>query len=924
MTQRMNGDWKVLIIDDEEGIRTLLSITLEDLGCNVLIAPDGKTGVRICQDESPQIVITDVRMPDLDGIEILKRIKREDPFKEVIVVTGYQDLTIAIQALQLNASDFITKPISHDAITVALERAKERYSTRRRLRDSEELYSDLVESSLTGIYIDQDGKIVFANRQFVEVYGYDREEVLGMESWRLVHPDDRAMVGEIRQRRLSGKPVPIEYMVRGITKTGQTIWILRRNTRISYKGKQAILGNVADVTERKLAREELERSEKKYRTLTNALSQGLFEVFDALSEIASGNPWVRIDEVSELEAMTKLKSLVNLTAKNLSEIVDLSHEFAMGLAEHFDVLHKVSKGDLGARVTGTSKVELLESLKTVTNQTICSVSKEIADRKKAEEAMRASQDNYRRMAKALTLGSAEVFDALQEISYGNPLVRIDESSEVDLIAELKRMVNETAENLGEIVDLSHEFAMGLAEHFDVLHRVSRGDLKARVKSKSSVELLELLKSVTNDMIDSVSKEITARKRAKAELQKAHDELDVRVKERTAELTATNIQLRYEVEERTQAEEKLRTSEEKYRLLFDYDPNPILVVDLESAKILDTNTAATMTFGYERSALFLLPFWELFGRVEAENFRKQLHAVVGQEYIFIPKLRAKKKNGGSFFIQLYARGTLAQDPSGNLLGTLIIRMADITLRLEKDANLIQASKMATLGEMATGIAHELNQPLNVIQVGADFFSKMINRKQPVADEHILKTCQNIRTQVDRATRIINHLREFGRKSDFEVSPVDLNDPIRDVFTILGEQLRLRKIEVALSLCERPVMILADKNRLEQVFLNLITNARDAMDANELKEKVLSISTGWENGKAVARVSDTGTGMPKEVQERAFEPFFTTKEVGKGTGLGLSITYNLVKDFKGTIEVDSTEGVGTTFRLSFPAHGTDNIP
>jgi C4-dicarboxylate-specific signal transduction histidine kinase len=283
------------------------------------------------------------------------------------------------------------------------------------------------------------------------------------------------------------------------------------------------------------------------------------------------------------------------------------------------------------------------------------------------------------------------------------------------------------------------------------------------------------------------------------------------------------------------------------------------------------------------------------------------------------LKAKKKNGNGFFIHLYARGTLAEDPVGNLMGTLIIRMVDITLRLEQDAKLIQASKMATLGEMATGIAHELNQPLNVIQVGADFFSKMINRKQPIAQEHILKTCQNIRTQVDRATRIINHLREFGRKSDFEMYPVDLNDPIRDVFTILGEQMRLRKIDVVLSLSIHPVMVMADKNRLEQVFLNLITNARDAMDAKDSKEKVLSISTGFENGKVVATVSDTGTGMPKEVQERIFEPFFTTKEVGKGTGLGLSITYNLIRDFKGHIEVDSTEGVGTTFRVSFPAHG-----
>jgi hypothetical protein len=143
----------------------------------------------------------------------------------------------------------------------------------------------------------------------------------------------------------------------------------------------------------------------------------------------------------------------------------------------------------------------------------------------------------------LALGLSEVFEALKKISSGDPEVRIPEASQLELIAKLKHMVNRTAENLGEIVGLSHEFAIGLAEHFDVLHRVSKGKLTARVSGISQVDLLESLKKATNEMIESVSREIGERKRAEKALRKAHGELEKRVEERTAELVIANEKLR---------------------------------------------------------------------------------------------------------------------------------------------------------------------------------------------------------------------------------------------------------------------------------------------------------------------------------------------------------------------------------------------
>jgi C4-dicarboxylate-specific signal transduction histidine kinase len=316
----------------------------------------------------------------------------------------------------------------------------------------------------------------------------------------------------------------------------------------------------------------------------------------------------------------------------------------------------------------------------------------------------------------------------------------------------------------------------------------------------------------------------------------------------------------------------------------------------------------------------MTFPDLFDGDEGSRLWNELENSHRDVYVFIPRASARKKDGRRFFIHLHASAVRFEDLENGTLGrSLIVRTVDITRRLEQEALLVQTGKMATLGEMATGVAHELNQPLNVIQVGTDFLTKMIRRGKKVSHDELLKVSRNISEQVKRATNIVDHLREFGRKSDLRVYPVDLNEPIGEVFTLLGQQLKLRNINVNLQLESALPAIQADKNRLEQIFLNLITNARDAMESKGQEAiKELTIAT-YQDGKSVfAEISDTGIGVPEGIQKKIFDPFFTTKEAGKGTGLGLSITYNLVKDFKGDIDVESAPGVGTTFTVKFPIH------
>ena len=214
--------------------------------------------------------------------------------------------------------------------------------------------------------------------------------------------------------------------------------------------------------------------------------------------------------------------------------------------------------------------------------------------------IQARDKELENIGREMALGLSEVFEALKKISSGDPTVRIPETSKVELISKLKHLVNITAEEIAEIIDQSHEFAMGLAEHFDVLHRVSTGDLNARVSGKSEIELLEALKKVMNNTIMSISREINQRKHTEAALQKAHNELEQRVEERTAELTAANKKMKQEIAGRRRVEEALRESEIRFRRVTEAAFEGLAVT--ERGRLIDVTGKLAKLFGYQRSEL----------------------------------------------------------------------------------------------------------------------------------------------------------------------------------------------------------------------------------------------------------------------------------------------------------------------------------
>jgi len=243
------------------------------------------------------------------------------------------------------------------------------------------------------------------------------------------------------------------------------------------------------------------------------------------------------------------------------------------------------------------------------------------------------------------------------------------------------------------------------------------------------------------------------------------------------------------------------------------------------------------------------------------------------------------------------------------GSVLI-LEDISMRVQLEEQLQVSEKMASIGLLAAGVAHEVNTPLTGI---ASFTQILMEGADP--EDPRTRLLEKIERQTFRAAKIVNGLLNLSRQGSAagaDRGPVDLNAVVNDVLALLEHQLQTGKVKIRRDQASQALVVDGVEHKLQQVFLNLFLNARDAMPRGGW----LSIATRIESSEAVVEVADTGSGIPSEHLARIYDPFFTTKSIGQGTGLGLSIAYGIVREHDGSIHVESSVGQGTRFTLRLP--------
>ena len=330
---------------------------------------------------------------------------------------------------------------------------------------------------------------------------------------------------------------------------------------------------------------------------------------------------------------------------------------------------------------------------------------------------------------------------------------------------------------------------------------------------------------------------------------------------------------------------------------------ILVLDLDG-RIVRWNRAMEALFGASRADVLGRVLDDVFPAAFLDTLRGSLVLGRHEETASIYKLNLPAADGRALRVNVSV--VPFQVGRGERQGTILI-MDDVTVRMRLEQQLQHSEKMASVGLLAAGVAHEVNTPLTGISSYTQMLRERIEKDDPRGD-----LLEKIEKQTFRAAKIINNLLNFSRAAGSELEPLDVNRVLLDVVSLVEHQLDASRIKLVREMAADLPMVRGNENRLQQVFFNLILNARDAMPSGGW----LTLATRADDDAVVVEVRDTGTGIKGEDIKRIYDPFFTTKGIGRGTGLGLSVSYGIVQEHGGAIFVDSAPGQGTTFQIALP--------
>lgn len=347
--------------------------------------------------------------------------------------------------------------------------------------------------------------------------------------------------------------------------------------------------------------------------------------------------------------------------------------------------------------------------------------------------------------------------------------------------------------------------------------------------------------------------------------------------------------------------KLAASEKKYRNLFETSQAGIIITSFPQGEIIECNQRIKEMFGYSNSddltSKNLDVLFTNFSKIDKINSE-----ILSNKKLNQYEIKTRLNNDKILWLE----GSSWLNEEENTLESVFI---DISERKEIEEKLRQSQKMETIGQIAAGIAHEINTPLAVISTRLEILKSEIEKEQCFKGADQIDI---INKNIYRMSGIIERLLGFSRNRDSEFHRVILNDLLEEVLFFVNTQAKKKHIIINVDKPEDNILMMLHKNKIEQVFLNIIMNAFDAMhDGGKLNIKISK-----KNNHVNIAFSDTGEGISEDIIEKVFDPFFTTKAMGKGTGLGMYICYGIIKEMDGDIIIDSIKGEGTTITVILP--------
>ncbi len=372
----------------------------------------------------------------------------------------------------------------------------------------------------------------------------------------------------------------------------------------------------------------------------------------------------------------------------------------------------------------------------------------------------------------------------------------------------------------------------------------------------------------------------------------------------------------DISERKLAEQTLKISEEKYRTMLNASPDGILLIDLKGF-ITEVSEIGLELFGTNtRDDLVGKDFHQFVPSEEKNTIKEIFEKAMNEGLAQNIGIKLRKKNQSVFDAEISS--TLIQGPDGAPLSFMII-IRDISQRKKVEAKQVHADRMANLGEMASGIAHEINQPLNIISMVMDKILFETVKTDTIDIEFLKNKSDKIFDNITRIRNIIDHVRAFSRSDDdYVLTAFDINSSIENATSMIMEQFKHLGIKMNFRLDKNIPQLVGNTYKFEQVIVNLLANAKDAVIEKKSKqekygEMIVEIKTYQENQFLIVEIADNGIGIENDDIHNIILPFYTTKDEGKGTGLGLSICYQIITEMNGTIDITSDKVNGTKIKL-----------